>query len=408
VDCESSRKDNLTLIVNKFTGGEVMSSKKATIVGIGETTYSKNSGMSSVELLLQASERAAQDAGLKLQDIDGLILTDATIDLKAYDYQFYTKTHLKFAAFTTMSAGAGIVNSIELAQLAIENGEADYILIYAGANQVSESYKFTPSKMHGDDLYKRNLEIPMGYFPQSAYFGTLAQRYFSLYDNIEEQLGAIAVNQRKHALLNGNAQMKKPMSINDYFHSPLLADPLRIADCCLVTDGAAAIIVTSEEKAKDLRKPGIHVLGAATAGLDVISPYFFTQAENPLVTAAAKSGPLAMAKAGVTHKDIDVLEIYDCFTIAVVLQLEDLGFFPKGEAKGFIGDGNQLAFNGSFPLNTHGGLLSQGFVFGLNHVIEAVKQLRREAGAAQVSDPEVALVAGLGGWNHGTLILGRD
>lgn len=381
---------------------------KTAIVGIGETAYSKNSGMSTTELLLQASERAAKDAGIKLQDIDGLILTDSSIELKAYDFQFYTKTRLKFEAFTTMSAGAGIVNSIELAQLALENGKADYILIYAGANQVSDSNKYVPSKMHGDDPYKRNLEIPMGYFPQPAYFGTLAQRYFSLYGSIEEQLAAIAVNSRNHAILNENAQKKKPMSIVDYYQSPLIADPLRIADCCLVTDGAAAIIVTTEDRARSLKKPGINVLGAATAGLDVISPYFFTQAENPLVTAAAKSGPLAMAKAGITNKDIDVVEIYDCFTIAVVLQLEDLGFSPKGETKEFIGNGEQLTYQGNLPLNTHGGLLSQGFVFGLNHVVEAVKQLRGEAGGAQVKDAEVALVAGLGGWNHGTVILGKE
>jgi acetyl-CoA acetyltransferase len=144
----------------------------------------------------------------------------------------------------------------------------------------------------------------------------------------------------------------------------------------------------------------------ATAGLNPASPFFFTQTPDPLTTSAAKTAPIAFALAGVTHEDIDVLEIYDSFTINVILQLEDLGFCPKGEGARFIGDGKVISLEGKLPLNTHGGLLSQGYMYGMAHVIEAVKQLRGEAGLAQVKDAEVSLVSGFGGWYQGTLILG--
>jgi acetyl-CoA acetyltransferase len=384
-----------------------MDQSQTVIVGIGETTYSSNSGMSTVELLLQASHRAAADAGLKIQDIDGVIIPRQLVDIKPYEFEFYTHANLRFVAYSGMDAGAGVVNAIELAQLALKNRKANYILIYVGDNQATEAKHAAPSKFHLDDKYKRNLEVPMGFFPQPVYFATLTKRYSQIYGNIEEQLAAIAVNTRKHAILNGNAQMKKPMSINDYYNYPILFDPLRIVDCCVVTDGAAAIIVTTAEKAKDLKRPGVNVLGIATAGIDRVSPFFFSQYRDPLETSAVKTAPIAFSQAGITHDDIDVAEIYDSFTINVVLQLEDLGFCAKGEAGDFIGNGERISLNGKLPVNTHGGLLSQGYIYGLNHVVEAVKQIRNEAGLAQVKDARYALVSGFGGWYQGTLILGK-
>ena len=384
-----------------------MSQNQTAIVGIGETTYSFNSGMSTVELLLQASHRAVTDAGLHMQDIDGVIIPRQLVDIKPYEFEFYTHAKLRFSAYSGMDAGAGVVNAIELAQLALRNGQANYILIYVGDNQATEAKHSAPSKFHLDDQYKRNLEVPMGFFPQPVYFASITQRYSQMYGGIEEQLAAIAVNTRHHAILNGNAQMKKPMTLSDYYNYPILFDPLRLVDCCLVTDGAAAIVVTTEERAKDLKRPGINVLGVATAGIDQVSPFFFTQYQNPLETSAVKTAPVAFSQAGVSHADIDVLEIYDSFTINVILQLEDLGFCSKGEARDFIGNGEIISLNGKLPLNTHGGLLSQGYIYGINHVVEAVKQLRAEAGLVQVKGAKIALVSGFGGWYQGTLILGK-
>ncbi len=381
---------------------------KTAIVGVGETTYSRNSGMTATEILLQASYRAVNDAGVKMSDIDGVVLPRLRTDLKINEFEFYTHANLRFRAYAGMDAGAGVVNAIELAQLALQNGQANYVLLYIGANQVSEKEKSSPRGIHQEDLYKRNCEIPFGFFPQPVYFGSIATRYSKLYGNIENQQAAIAVNTRKHAILNGNAQMTKPMTVEDYFRSPLLAEPLRLLDCCVMTDGAAAIVLTTEERAKDLARPGAAILGIAAAGLNPASPFFFTQTPDPLTTSAVQTAPIAFAQAGVTHEDIDVLEIYDSFTINVILQLEDLGLCPKGEGARFIGNGEVISLDGKLPLNTHGGLLSQGYMYGMAHVIEAVKQLRGEAGLAQVKDAKISLVSGFGGWFQGTLILGGN
>jgi Acetyl-CoA acetyltransferase len=380
--------------------------QKTAIVGVGETTYSSNSGMTTTEILLQASYRAVHDAGLSMSDIDGVVLPRIRTDLHINEFEFFTHANFKYRAIAGMDAGAGVVNSMELAQMALQTGQANYVLLYIGANQVSEKATSSPRGIHQEDLYKRNCEIPFGYFPQPVYFGSIATRYQQLYGNIEEQQAVLAVNTRKHAILNGNAQMTKPMTREDYFRSPLLADPLRLFDCCVMTDGAAAMIMTTEERAKDLPRPAVSILGMATAGLNPASPFFFTQTPDPLTTSAVITAPIAFAQAGVSREDIDVLEIYDSFTINVILQLEDLGFCPKGEGARFIGNGETISLDGKLPLNTHGGLLSQGYMYGMAHVIEAVKQLRGEAGRAQVKDAEVSLVSGFGGWYQGTLILG--
>ena len=377
------------------------------IVGFGETSYSNNSGMNVQELLLTASARAAYRAGLKLSDIGGLIIPDIYTGLKPFEFEYYTNATLNYSIYTDMVAGAGVVNAIEQAVFALQNDKAKYILIYIGANQASDLMKFSPRKLHEEDPIKRDLEMTMGFFPQPAYFAVLAQRYEQLYGSTEEARGIITTTMRMHASLNENAQIKDPMTMEDYYRSNMLFDPLRLHDCCQITDGAAAIILTAEERARDLKCEGVRVLSVATDGLESITPYFFTQVENPLITAAEKTGKRALEQAGLTHRDIDVLQIYDCFTIAVILQLEDLGFCEKGEAVDFIGDGNIISLQGEFPLNTHGGLLSQGFVYGMNHVVESIKQLLGLAGQRQVNDAEISMIAGLGGWKHGTLILGK-
>lgn len=387
--------------------GVILSTEDIRIVGFGETTYSSHSGMSVQELLFSASLKAANRAGIHLSEIDGLIIPDVYSGLKPYEFEYFANAKLNFSLYTDMVAGAGVVNAIEQAVFALQHGKANYILIYIGANQASDMKKFSPSKLHQEDPLKHDLEMTMGYFPQPAYFATLAQRYEQLYGSTEEVRGIIATLSRKHAMLNENAQRKEPMTMEDYYHSEMLFDPLRLYDCCQITDGAAAIILTTEIKARNLKNSGVSVLSAETDSLDEVNPYFFTQADNPLVTAAKKTGKRALEKAGLTHKDIDILQIYDCFTIAVILQLEDLGFCEKGEAIDFIGNGEIFSLDGELPLNTHGGLLSQGFVYGMNHVVESVKQLLGIAGRSQVNDAKIAMVSGLGGWKHGTLILAK-
>ncbi len=376
------------------------------IVGIGETAYSSNSGMTGPQLLLQACRRAIADAGLKTTDIDGVIVPRIGTNVRPFEFGFYLHCPLRYVAYCGMEAGAGAVNSIEMAAQALADGKAKYVLIFTGANQKSDAKNSNPGKFHMDDPYKRNLEIPFGFYPQPVYFASMTRRYMNIYGDVTEQMGRIAVNSRRNACLNDNAQMKKPMTLEDYYNYPVLYDPFRIVDCCLVTDGACAFVVTTEERAKDLPVKPVMVRGIATAGIDHITEYFFSQETEPLATAARKTAPIAFAQAGLTVDDISIAEIYDSFAVNTICQLEDIGFCGHGEFRDFIGDGSRISLEGDLPLNTHGGLLSQGYIFGMNHIIEAVKQIRGTANEGrQVKNVKSAFVSGFGGWFQGSLIL---
>jgi acetyl-CoA acetyltransferase len=187
----------------------------------------------------------------------------------------------------------------------------------------------------------------------------------------------------------------------------MIATPLRALDCCLISDGAVAYVVTSLERARNLPHAPAVVAGVGVASLDVTLTSIFTQKPSVLSMGSALSGPLAFQQAGLTPADIDVTQIYDCFSITMILQLEDLGFCSRGEGFAFAADG-RIAPGGSFPLNTNGGHLSYAYIPGMNHIVEATRQLRGQRGPAQVADAEVALVAALGGNDHATMILTKD
>ncbi|MHB1612607.1 MAG: thiolase family protein, partial [Sulfobacillus sp.] len=213
---------------------------------------------------------------------------------------------------------------------------------------------------------------------------------------------------RKHASLNATAQRREPMTLDDYWASRWVVEPFRLLDCCQVSDGAGAFIVTSADRAKDLRKAPIYI-----AGYGQFHPHRFISDQHADATrlGANISGPDAFRRAGITPKDIDVAELYDCFTYVVLSELEDYGFCEKGEGAAFVQDG-QIEIGGRLPVNTHGGLLSQGHVEGMLHVVEGVRQLRggEVEPERQVPDARRALVSGHGGQmsTHGTLILSRD
>ncbi len=390
-----------------------MKKEQLAIIGIGETTYSSNSGLTGEALLLQATTRAVRDAGLRMKDIDGIIIPREMSDVRPYELEFQTGMNAKFKAYAMMESTAGVIHAMEMAQAALAAGMGKHYLIYSGANQASASQSASPRNFHMHDRYKRNLEFPMGFHPQPVYFAAWKRRYSALYGDCEPALAAICVNQRRHALLNGNSQMKKPLSVEDYYRSPLLAEPLRLLDCCLITDSAAALVVSSMETAKALPRPTgrplVPVLGLATAATDPVSPYCFHQTRPEMFdTAAGKCVPLAMSMAGIQHDDIDVMEMYDCFSITVLREIEDCGFCGIGEGIDFIGDGSVLSLEGKFPLNTHGGQLSRGYSWGMCHVLEATKQMRGEAARCQIPGAKTAFVGGYGAWQYGCLILGRD
>jgi acetyl-CoA acetyltransferase len=223
-----------------------------------------------------------------------------------------------------------------------------------------------------------------------------------LYATTSRQLAEIAVSTRHNAILNGNAIMTKPLTIEEHQASRMISDPLRLYDCSLESDGAAAIVLSAAARAKDLRKPAVYVMGVAEGHPD--SPSIITQRSDLTRLGIAKAAPKAFRMAGVSHQDIDVAEIYDCFTYIVLCQLEDMGFCKKGEGGPFVASG-AIKLGGSLPINTHGGLLSQAHMAGFNHVVELVRQLRGEAGKAQVNDAEVGLVTGYGDMGDGSIAI---
>jgi acetyl-CoA acetyltransferase len=241
-----------------------------------------------------------------------------------------------------------------------------------------------------------------------AFYALIARAHMDAYGTTPEQMAAVAVSGRRHAARNPAAQMRELISVEDVLNSRMIADPLHLLDCSLVSDGGAAIIMTSAERAAGFPHDPVYILGAGEGH----SHEHISQAHSLTTSAAVESGRRAYKMAGLGPRDIDLAQIYDCFTPVVLIELEDLGFCEKGEAGAFVESG-QTTLEGTLPMNTHGGMLSHchpgnpGAMFSLT---EAVAQLRRQAGARQVTDAETALVHGQGGImsSHATLILGRE
>ena len=378
---------------------------KAAIVGIGETLYSRNSGMSDVALLLQASVRAIEDAGLSPKDIDGVVLGYTNVVAEDLMSNFGTKD-MAYSASVHLG-GASAVASLQSAAMAVATGVATNILCVAGWNGYSRIR--ISSGMEGQPQLAlsqlRSFEEPYGVFVPAQWYAPMARRHMYEYGTSSRQFGTVAVAMRKHAQLNDNALMRgRTLTIEDHQNSEMIADPFRLLDCSLETDGAAAVVVTSDGRARDMRHKPVYIMGVAEG-----HPEPPDQIVNrPLLTEVGvkKAAPRAFAMAGVTPRDIDVAEIYDCFTFIVICQLEDIGFCGKGEGGHFV-EGGRIELGGELPVNTHGGLLSQAHVLGMNHVVEAVKQLRGTAGKAQVDNAEVALVSGFGDLGDGSLAILR-
>ena len=378
------------------------------IVGVGETDYAWKDARPVPALALDACRRAVADAGLVPADVDGFVVEAHSMVTRAPVDEIAPRLGVRDRRYTAAIglAGSGTVGAALLARQAIESGLADVVVAYYAINLslrgAGGAYGY-----HAHDPAKAAFEMPMGYYGQPVYFAQAAQRYMHLYGATHEQLGAVAVSTRQHAMRTPNALRQEPLSLKQYLDQPYLTEPLRKLDCCLVNDGGVAYVFTSLERARDLRHPPVVVAGVGMGYKPVTQAQYFSQSPDLLTTAATMSGPRAFADAGLTPADVDVAEIYDCFTISMLLQLEDLGFAAKGEGGALAATG-ALGPGGRLPVNTHGGLLSQSYTVGGNHVVEAVRQLRGERGEAQVPGAEVALVAGLGAPEHATVILTVD
>jgi acetyl-CoA acetyltransferase len=372
------------------------------IVGIGETEFVRRSDRSVGELTVEAVRAAIADAGLVPEQVDGIVSVYG--EPAPDDITSSIGMLRRFTGTAGYVPGAAALSAAVTAKLAIDAGLADYVVVYMG---YGSSRPGGPYTFHAKDPIKASYEMPFGFYGQPVYFAAWQQRYCHDYNVKPDDLAGVSMAARKWAQLTPGAQETRRLTFEDYLQSPMISTPLRKADCCLLTDGAAAYILTSAERARDLPNPPVMLSGYGLASMDTTMHNIFTQKADFLELGSRLSGPRAYASAGITVADIDVAMVYDCFSTSLVLQMEDLGLCPRGEGFAFASDGHTSP-GGSLPVNTHGGHLSYAYLPGVVHIAEAVKQIRAVRGAAQVPDAEVALVSALGGNDHASLVLTKD
>ena len=379
---------------------------RVAIAGIGCTPYSKDSGVSTLTLATRAIMAALDDAGLSADELDG-IATYRVGDsvLPAVVAQSLGLRDLRY--FVDQFGGGSVSHAVVgQAALAIAAGVAETVVCYRALNARSE-FRMGGTGRPLVDAVETQYQAPYGYFVPPQQFAMAARAHMERYGTTEEQFGQVAVQQRANAAKNERAMMREPIELADHLASRPVVEPFRLLDCCLETDGAVAILLTSPERARDLKKPPVSISGAAWGGGQTL---YSNQQPDTTTSSAVDLAPRLFEMAGVGPKDIDVAQLYDCFTYSVIVQLEDYGFCAKGEGGPFVESGATRS-DGSIPVNTHGGFLSEGYVHGLNHVYECVSQLRGEAGARQVEGAEIGLSTAQPGYiagNASALILRRD
>ena len=379
-------------------------SSRAAIVGVAESDLGRTPGKTVLQLQAQAARAALDDAGLTFEDVDALFCAGNWAWSTNLMLAEYLGIQPRYTDATNIG-GSSFEAHIGHAIAGIQAGLFEVALITYGSTQRSDRSRQRVSQGYRlSDQYEGPFGMPA---PVGAY-ALAATRHMYEYGTTSEQLAEIAVATRKWATLNEKAMMHDPISIEDVLNSRMVAEPLHLLDCCLVTDGGGAIVVTSAERAGEARKEPIWILGQGE------SHTHNTIANMPdLAThgAAVASGRAAFEQAGLTPADIDVAEIYDSFTITVVMTLEALGFCAPGEGGAFV-SGQRTAPGGPFPMNTNGGGLSYCHpgMYGIFLLIEATRQLRGECGTRQVEGARIALAHGTGGVlsSAATVILGKD
>ena len=406
-----------------------MSGSRAHIVGVGESNYTrwgKIGDISEHALACQAISRAVADAGLSMDDVDGLasfaedrneaIFLAAELGLPA----------LRFGNMVWMPGGGGGCAAVSNAAMAVETGQAEVVVVYrslcqgqffrfgnAGISTEAPAEAPVPSLQQASSLLLASMgfAMPYGLLMAAAAYALPTRRHMHLYGTTSEQLGLLAVTFREHASRNPRAVMGgRPLTLEDHQASPMIADPHRLFDCCLESDGACAVVVTTGERARDLAKRPVEILASEQGAPKGYGFGPFTNA-NIADEIYATGGCEELAgrlwgKSGLGPGDVDVAQFYDHFTGCVLMQLEDYGFCERGEGGPFIESGALDWQGGSLPTNTHGGSLSEAYIHGLNHVVEGVRSLRGES-TSPVEGAEVCLVTSAACVPSSAVLLGR-
>jgi acetyl-CoA acetyltransferase len=373
-------------------------SGKAVIAGIGHTAYGAHPDRGTVSLNVEAIRNALADAGIEKDAVDALFVKYPTSQFEStYGQKVAEAIGLQPRIGGVWDqAGAANIGMISFAAMAIEAGQCEIAVVAFADNPKSGSRRAFTKSMGPDDVF--------GWFGPAGAYAMIARRHMEQWGTTADQLGAVAVNARHNALANPNAQLRKPLTIEDYRESRMVVAPFRRDDCCLVSDGGAAVVVMSAARAKQLRVPApVPILGFGQGQ----TSWNVEQRPDLTSTMAAASARTAFAMAGLGPDDIDVAQLYDCFTIVPIMTLEDYGFCKKGDGGAFMAS-QGLGVDAKLPINTSGGLLSETGMPGMQLVIEGVRQMRGTA-PAQVKGARTCIVSNQGGimHTHSTLILGE-
>ncbi|MFL6056584.1 MAG: thiolase family protein [Actinoallomurus sp.] len=378
------------------------------IAGLGMTELGKVYGRSPRRLAAEAVRAAAADAGLPLTDLDGLIVAPGMSGSPGVELARTLGLRDLRLLLQMSSFGASAGAMVAYAASMIAAGSATAVAcVFADAplrpeRPAGAAYHRDAPEWHGLD----GLRAALGFRSVTAYYALAARRHMARYGTTSEQFGAIAVGTRAWAAGNPRARFRDPISLRDHQESRWVVEPLHLLDCCLVSNGGIAVIVTSAERARDLARPPVYVWGWGQG-----HPGHPLQrgSEFGLTTGAAISGPAAMKMAGVTPGEITMCQLYDCYTYTVLVSLEDYGFCPKGEGGPFAASG-ALGPGGALPTNTGGGQLSAYYMWGMTPLSEAVIQARGDGGDRQGPRNDLILVSGNGGIldHHATLIVGPN
>ena len=379
-------------------------SDKACITGVGQTDYSKESGRSVLRLGVEAARAAIADARLQPGDVDAILpyVLGPTADEMAAQLGI---SELRYSSIIKMG-GATFVACLETAALLIHNKVAKNVLVFCSRNGRSGARVTGRMNIIPGQSFRRDFENPYGFTVPGQWYAMIARRHMIEYGTTREDAAQFALAARKHANLNPNAMMHdRPMTLDDYMESRPIFDPFHLFDCSLESDGAAAFVVSAADAAQDMPHRPVYIAGAAQAKPAVSDD--LCNRPDMFEIGLTRAAPRAYAMAGMKPSDMDGAMIYDCFTYVALLEIEEAGFCERGEVGDFVKDG-RLELGGDFPCNTHGGLLSEAHIAGINHVIEAVHQLRGDCGARQIAGAERLAVTGWGDLGDGALGILRN